>query len=227
MNNNEQKLNKLFNKLSKKIGFYWWKRYFACSWWKNIETPINLSLTIFSTMISAQASTNNFMQQHHYVMISFATVLLTTFNTYFRPLQKYQSNTEELKKWYELGNELEKIYFQSRENDEEVRKRIKESEELLVKVNNLSASSTIENQNFVSDLFHTIVKFTCLKDREPWLSFATEDDSEDDSNKEKNKEKLVSSKGLFCCIKKKYLEKKSSVEDPRSSETEMKSIKVN
>jgi hypothetical protein len=212
MSNNEQKLNKLFNKLSKKIGFYWWKKYFSCSWWKNIEIPINLSLTILSGMISAQASTNNFMKQEHYVIISFVTVLLTTFNTYFRPLQKYQSNTDELKKWYELGNELEKIYFQSRDNEEELLKRIKESEELLVKVNNLTASSTIENQNFVSDLLHMIIKFTCLKEREPWLSFATEDDEEKKVDKEKS--------GWWCCFK------RPLNSNMKNKDIELKSINV-
>ena len=88
------KLIKLIRKISKTIGFYWWRRYISCSFWKNIEIPINLSLTIFSTIISAQASTNNFIKQEHYVVLSFASVLLTTFNTYFRPLQKYNTNTK-------------------------------------------------------------------------------------------------------------------------------------
>jgi hypothetical protein len=215
----QEKLNKLFNKISKKVGFYWWKRYFSCSWWKNIETPINLTLTIFSSIISAQASTNNFMKQEHYVIISFVMVLLTTFNTYFRPLQKYQSNTDELKKWYELGNELEKIYFSDRVSDEDLIKRIKESEELLVKVNNLTASSTIENQNFISDFFHMIIKYTCLKHREPWLAFATEDD--EDETRAGTREPVDKEKsGWWCCFKRPL---KSNM---KNEDIELKSINV-
>ena len=170
------KLIKLIRKISKTIGFYWWRRYISCSFWKNIEIPINLSLTIFSTIISAQASTNNFIKQEHYVVLSFASVLLTTFNTYFRPLQKYNTNTNDLKKWYELGAKLDQIFYKDRIKKEELELRIKECNSLLIDINSQITTSVLENQNFLSDLIHLVIRGICIKKKEPWLSFAEDED---------------------------------------------------
>lgn len=167
----------LVDKLSRKIGFYWWRRYVAGAFWSNLESPLNLTLTLISTVISAQASTSSFMEQQHYVIMTFVSVILSTINTFYRPLSQVSRNVELLKSWYELGNELEKIYFAPRLTDDELRQRNDELHSLLIRVNQEIASQSPANQNFFTDFLHVVARSTCIRSSEPWLSFAQEAES--------------------------------------------------
>ena len=46
---NEQ-IDVFYNSLNKNIGTYWWKKYITTAFWKNISTPINLSITILTAL---------------------------------------------------------------------------------------------------------------------------------------------------------------------------------
>lgn len=51
----EQKkfINFLENKLNVDIGFYYWKRYVAGSFWAQLATPINLAITLMTALTTA------------------------------------------------------------------------------------------------------------------------------------------------------------------------------
>lgn len=166
----------LTDKLSKKIGFYWWRRYVAGAFWSNIESPLNLTLTLISTVISAQASTSSFMEQRHYIVMTFVSVILSTINTFYRPLNQVSKNIDLIKSWYDLGNDLERIYFLPKDTEELLRLRNKELHDLLVRVNQTIAVQSPANQNFFTDFIHIIARATCIRSKEPWLSFAQEDE---------------------------------------------------
>lgn len=182
----ENKYKELIDKLSSKIGFYWWKRYVAGAVWANIESPLSLCLTLTSTVISAQASTSSFMSQSNYVALTFVSVLLSTINTYYRPLTQVSKNCDLLKKWYVLGNDLEKIVYAQCETESDLKARIAELNALLQRTNEEVSSQSPENQNFLLDLIHLLVRRTCLGDKEPWLSRAANRD-------------IPQSSSWFCC----------------------------
>lgn len=182
----ENRYKDLVDKLSNKIGFYWWKRYVAGAVWSNIESPLNLCLTLTSTVISAQASTSSFMAQTTYVSLTFVSVLLSTINTYYRPLTQVSKNIDLLKKWYQLGNELEKIVYSPSETETDLKTRINELSDLLHRTNQEVATQSPENQNFALDFIHMIVRRTCLGEKEPWMSRAANRD-------------IPSTTSWFCC----------------------------
>ena len=73
-------------KLNTDLGFYYWKYYIAGAFWSNIATPINLSITILSAIVSAQANTENLISTNLYKDLSIALLLLSTLNTFiFKP----------------------------------------------------------------------------------------------------------------------------------------------
>ena len=162
---------RLLDKLSTTIGYYWWKRYVAAAFWSNVESPINLTLTLLSTMVSAQAATTNFIPEKTYVVLTFVSVLLTTVNTFYKPLVQANKNLDLLKKWYVLGAELEKILYEQADSDDQYKKQISEMQTLLETVNKEVAAQVTEHQNFFTDLIHLVVEKTCLGDREPWLNY--------------------------------------------------------
>ena len=61
---------KIENKLNSDLGYLYWKKYIAGAFWANISTPINLTITILTAIMSGQATTNNLIPQNIYINIS-------------------------------------------------------------------------------------------------------------------------------------------------------------
>jgi hypothetical protein len=172
----------LQHRLSKVIGWRYWKKYISASFWANISTPINLTLTLTSTIISAQTSTGTFIDQKTAIILSFIAVLLSTVNTFFKPLTNMNKSIVEMNHIYAFGNRFEKIYYDKHETEEQLETRINEYKQLLFEINEYASKVSPDDQNFVTDLIHLIVRSTCLKDKEDWLSFLNEKEKEKTQN---------------------------------------------
>lgn len=198
--NAKHEFQRITTKCSKKLGFYWWKSYVGAAFWSNIESPVNLTLTLIATMVSAQASTDAFIQKQHYVIMTFVSVLLTTFNTFYRPLIQMNKNIDCLKKWYALGNELEKLYYTERVSVEDFRSATKDGIELLLKINSEVAEQGPETRNFFIDILHLFVRKTCIGDEnEAWLSFVKTDEEDQRRHFDTSMSYNQARTGLFSC----------------------------
>lgn len=164
-----EEMEKMQNKLNKDLGYQWWRKYISGAFWANISTPINLSITILTAIISGQATTNNLIPNSLYVKISIASLLLSTLNTFFKPHSQMSQNIEMMKNWYDYGIEFEKIYYSKCTDIKDCKRRLDEYTKLYIEVNKTKNSESPESQNFVTDLINYIAILTCLKNKNSWL----------------------------------------------------------
>ena len=179
-----KEMQRIENKLNSDLGYLYWKKYIAGAFWANISTPINLTITILTAIMSGQATTDNLIPQNIYVNISITTLLLSTLNTFFKPHAQMTQNIEIMKKWYDYGNEFEKIYYSECSDIDDYKRRLKEYTDLYIEINKTKNGESPETQNFITDLINFIVMNSCLKNKSDWLAV-------DKQLIYKNKEKLV------------------------------------
>jgi len=175
---------KIENKLNSDLGYLYWKKYIAGAFWANISTPINLTITILTAIMSGQATTNNLIPQNIYINISITTLLLSTLNTFFKPHAQMTQNIEIMKTWYEYGNQFEKIYYSECSDTDDYKRRLKQYTDLYIEINKTKNGESPETQNFITDLINFIVMNSCLKKKSDWLAV-------DKELINKNKEKLI------------------------------------
>ena len=156
----------LKDKLDTDLGFYYWKYYIAGAFWSNIATPINLTITILSALVSGQANTDSLLSLTLYKNLSIALLLLSTVNTFLRPHIQMNENVQMKKKYDALGSEFEKIVFS---NISEIQK-IKNYELIAEKIDQLRINDTPVSQNYLTDLIHIICRNTCLIEKNLWLN---------------------------------------------------------
>jgi len=161
-------LNFLETKLDLDLGFYFWKRYVSSAFWSNISTPINLVITLLTGVTTAQATNTNLLSGNMSQVISITTLIITVLNTFFRPHEQYNQNTDLMKKWFALGNDFEEIYYTEDKYSTNLEETIRKYKELQTKLNDLKDEG-MNSINFLTDLIHTIAQKTCLKKYEKWL----------------------------------------------------------
>jgi hypothetical protein len=175
----EQKkfINFLENKLNTDIGFYYWKRYVAATFWAQIATPVNLAITLMTALTTAEANSPGIVSVDVYKQIAIATLIITTLNTFFRPYEKMISNIEIMKKWNAAGIEFEGVYYSDLNNNydendsvEDVKQVIEEYQKVQGKLNELRKSEGPTTINFLTDFIHLLAMMTCLRGKEKWLS---------------------------------------------------------
>ena len=146
----DKRVEELKNYLDFKIGYYYHDSYYNSWFWTNISMPINLALTISTALIAAQAtSTGNFLSEHDYMVLSFATMILTTVNSYFKPQIKSMDSNVILTKWVELGYKLDNLLFENKTSEE----LYKDYRELFIDMHK-QASSQSSNRNFLTSWWH-------------------------------------------------------------------------
>jgi hypothetical protein len=156
--------------VNKKIGYNWWKRYVAGAFWSNITTPTNLAITLLTAVTTGEAATKNLIPQNASFAITLTTLLISTLNTFFRPHTKMTQNLEIMKKFTEFGNKFEEIHYGTVSKERlTCRNKIIFYKKLLKDINDYKNTETPENQNFLTDMIHLIVRHTCIKNREVWL----------------------------------------------------------
>lgn len=175
----KKRMSTLRDKINRDLGDRWWRKYINCAFWSNISTPINLAITLLTTLTTGQATTDNLLNNNDFVKISIATLVLSTLNTFFRPHQQLTENTDAMNKWRELGTMFEMIYYAECYNDLDYENRIKEYEELQKRIHHEEISQETKYKNYLTDLIYLIATETCLK-RTHWIQ--EENNADNNSN---------------------------------------------
>jgi hypothetical protein len=189
-------MQRIENKLNSDLGYLWWKKYIAGAFWSNISTPINLTITILTAIMSGQATTENLIPHNMYVNISITTLLLSTLNTFFKPHSQMSQNIEIMKIWYDYGNEFEKIYYSENTDIDDYKRRLEEYKKLYIEINKTKNSESPDTQNFVTDLINYIVLNSCLKNKSNWLAMDKELLNKNKSTKTKTNITRVENKDI-------------------------------
>lgn len=173
-----KEVNRLKEHLSYRIGFNYNRTWHCASFWTNISTPINLSLTLLTALIAADASsTGNLISSHDYMILSFTTMVLTTINSYFKPHIKSTDVNDTLTKWIEQGHKLESIEF----SDDDIKKKYESYINLLKETNILIKTQAAKDRNFLTDWMHSVVIWYRGNSKEKWIiDYYNEDDKKND-----------------------------------------------
>jgi len=199
-------MQRIENKLNSDLGYLWWKKYIAGAFWSNISTPINLTITILTAIMSGQATTENLIPHNIYVNISITTLLLSTLNTFFKPHSQMSQNIDIMKTWYDYGNQFEKIYYSENTDIDDYKRRLEEYKKLYIEINKTKNAESPETQNFVTDLINYIVLNSCLKNKSNWLDMDKELIHKNKSTKTKTHIKTVENKDIQTDIENSLIE---------------------
>ena len=162
----KKELIRLKDHLNTRIGFNYNKTWHCASFWTNISTPINLSLTLLTALLAADASsTGNLISQSQYMILSFTTMILTTINSYFKPHIRSTDVNDTLTKWIEQGHNLEGLEFSNLNLKAKYEGYIK----LLNDTNGLIKLQASKDKNFLTDGFHSLVRWYRGNNKEKWL----------------------------------------------------------
>lgn len=163
---------RLEDKLDKMIGFFFWKTYVATTLYANISTPINLTITIFTALMTAHSSTSSsFISNEMNMKINLITFVVSILNSYFTPQKEFNELNEYLMKWSDIGNRFEKAIYTSNSYEQ----KIVSYTGLLDEANLLYKDQYIKKRNFLTDLLHTIVKTLFMNSNDRWMKTGTFD----------------------------------------------------
>jgi len=162
----KKEIERLKDYLNVRIGFNYNKTWHCASFWTNISTPINLSLTLLTALLAADASsTGNLISHNQYMILSFTTMILTTINSYFKPHIKSTDVNDTLTKWIEQGHTLETLEFSNLELKLKYDGYIK----LLNDTNSLIKLQASKDKNFLTDGFHAVMRWYRGVNKEKWI----------------------------------------------------------
>lgn len=161
----ETRVENLEEELNKNIGHYWWKSYISTAFWSNFSTPLNLTITILTAITTGQTATDELISQSNMRSISFATLIITTLNTFFRPSTQLAAAMENMNSWRALGNEFEAIFIDTTE--ENIGEREEKMKKLMKKVLELRRG---QKTSFMTDAIHLASRALCIKDDGKWKS---------------------------------------------------------
>jgi hypothetical protein len=161
-------MKELEGKINRDLGFRYWKKYVSAAFWSNIATPVNLAITLMTSITTGQATTDNLLSPPIFKSLSIATLIISMLNTFFRPTTKMTENIKEMNHWSELGCRFERIYYNI--PDTNVQQKMEEYRRLHGEINVGKYTQNPEQQNFFTDFLHIIVMRTCLKRKNTWLA---------------------------------------------------------
>lgn len=98
------------NKIDSDIGYNYWKNYIVSAFWSNVATPLNLTITFLTAITTAQSQNTSLIPQQIYSNIAIINLIITTLITFFRPHEQYGVYSDAVKRWVELGVDLEKEF---------------------------------------------------------------------------------------------------------------------
>lgn len=169
ISNNKDFVIFMESKLDIDIGYYYWKKYIASAFWSNISTPINLIITLLTAVTTAQIASSNIVSEKTSINLSITALIITALNTFFRPHTKMSSSIELMKKWVELGNDFEELYYTEHKYSIKSEFIIEKYKELQLRSNTLKESEGPDTMNWLTDLIHFISKKSCIKKYQRWL----------------------------------------------------------
>lgn len=166
IDNIKDESNGYIEKLNYDIGYFWWKQYIYCAFWSNISTPINLLITILTALTTGQSATNSLISQSTTTKLGIVTLFISIFNTFFRPTQQLNDNSQVLKEWMNIGEQFEEIYYDKVYTIEEKKGRLQKLQDLFIENNKLKRNNT---NNFLIDLIFILANMFCIKDKIYWI----------------------------------------------------------
>jgi hypothetical protein len=169
ISNNKDFVLFMESKLDIDIGYYYWKKYIASAFWSNMSTPINLIITLLTAVTTAQTASSNIVSEETSIKLSITALIITALNTFFRPHTKMSSSIELMKKWIELGNDFEELYYTDHKYNTKSDFIIEKYKELQLRSNTLKESEGPDTMNWLTDLIHFISKKSCIKKYQRWL----------------------------------------------------------
>lgn len=165
----ETDIKDYLKKINEDIGFYWWKYYTYCAFWANISVPINLTITILTALTTGQTATGSLINNETSTIFGIVVLVVSIFNTFFRPTQQLNDNEEIKKKWVELGTKFEILYYDKIHNSNELVEQGKKVEELFKEVGTIKRDTT--NNYFIDLLFMITKRF--IGDDITWINKQT------------------------------------------------------
>lgn len=166
----ELEIKDYLKKLNEDIGFYWWKYYTYCAFWSNISVPINLTITILTALTTGQTATGSLIDNHTSTIFGIVVLIVSIFNTFFRPTQQLNDNEELKKKWADLGTKFELIYYDKIQNSIQLNAQEKKVEDLFKEVGTMKRETT---NNYFIDLIFMLTKRVFIRDNITWINKKT------------------------------------------------------
>jgi len=157
---------KISENINKDTGFFWWKGYTYSAFWSIISTPINLSITVFTALTTAQTSTESLISPSVGITIGICTLILSVINTFFKPYSKLTNSKKITEKWSDIGVEFENLHISSTYNDQDKKTKLQNLEQLWEKVCSLKKN---EDNNYLIDLIFLISRTFCIRKSIRWL----------------------------------------------------------
>jgi len=150
--------------LNMRIGIQKWKRYIRASFWNNLSTPINFTITLFTALSAGQTGTQSqYLSNNQLFYILFLSFILSTINTFFKLKDKAKKSHELLNTFEPFGSAYEDIYFQQILNNEDVRNRLKKYQKLQKELNEFLIEEEENSKiDYISDFLFIIVKYFCF-----------------------------------------------------------------
>lgn len=160
------------NKIDSDIGYNYWKNYIVSVFWSNIATPLNLTITFLTAITTAQSQSTNLIPQSVFANITIINLIITTLITFFRPHEQYSVYSDYVKRWAELGVDLEKEFSakSSVSNNNKVKLYHLEKQDMKIKTYksiqdkcvDLRKSENNSIINSVTDVIFVIVYYLCM-----------------------------------------------------------------
>ena len=168
----DNEISRCGNNINKDTGYYWWKRYTYSAFWSIASTPINLCITIFTALTTAQTTTGSLLGQNISATIGIITLVLSVINTFFKPYTQLTENQNLKEKWADIGIEFEDIYHCIAHNDIEKRNKLSR---LVKNWERVSALKKLDDNNYLIDVIFLISKTFCIRRKIHWLPEASEE----------------------------------------------------
>lgn len=166
----ELEIKDYLKKLNEDIGNHWWKYYTYCAFWSNISVPINLTITILTALTTGQTATGTLINNETSTIFGIVVLIVSIFNTFFRPSQQLNDNEELKKKWVDLGTKFELIYYDKIQNLTQLIQQEKKVEELFKEVGIMKRETT---NNYFIDLIFMMTKKLFIRDDITWINKKT------------------------------------------------------
>jgi len=162
----KNEIDSYIKKINYDIGFYFWKYYVYSAFWNYISTPLNLLITIMTALTTGNSATKGLLTDTVMTNVGIATLMFSIFNTFFRPAQQLNENTEKQRAWEKWGTDFEKIYMDKPDNLEQRKPWLVKFQELFTKINEEKKKNT---NNFCIDILFIIAKRCCIKENIYWM----------------------------------------------------------
>lgn len=107
--------------------------YIYSAFWNNISTPINLAITILTALTTGQSASQNLISVSLNTQLGISVLLLSIFNTFFRPYHQLTFNRQITKKWCKLGTKFDKLYYNKDYNNKDRFVKLKNYKTYLMK----------------------------------------------------------------------------------------------